>query len=54
MIKNKTKDGSLSAHIYNQITANVIRMIAKEKGITTQKLISQILDDYIKTHIDIK
>jgi hypothetical protein len=29
-------------------------MIAKEKGITTQKLISQILDDYIKTHIDIK
>lgn len=48
---NKTKDGSLSIHIYNQEIAGITRYYAKLKGISTQRLITIILKDFFDKHL---
>lgn len=52
--RKNTKDGSLSLHIYNQEIANTFRYLAKLKGMTTQKLATKIIEEYIKENLTLK
>ena len=47
----KTKDGSLSLHIYNQELAGALRFYSRLKGISAQKLGNMILKDFIEKHL---
>ena len=47
----KTKDGSLSLHIYNQELAGALRYYAKLKGTSTQRLVNIILKDFLDKHL---
>lgn len=48
---DKTKDGSLSFHIYNQEIAGVFRYYAKLKGKAPQKLAVEIIENYLKENL---
>jgi hypothetical protein len=50
---NKSKDGSINLHIYNQEDAIMFRTIAKLKGISPQKLASQVIHNYIQNNLQI-
>lgn len=49
--QNKTKDGSLSLHVYNQELAGALRFYARLKGVSTQRLVNMILKDFIEKHL---
>ena len=49
--QTKTKDGSLSLHIYNQEIAGAFRYYAKLKNKTPQKLATEIIEKFLKEHL---
>lgn len=52
--KDKTKDGSLSFHIYNQEIAGAFKYYAKLKNKTPQKLATEIIEQFLKEHLFVK
>ena len=51
---DKTKDGSLCIHIYNQEVAGVFRYYAKLNNTTPSKLAKEIIEEYLKENLIIK
>lgn len=51
---NKTKDGSLCIHIYNQEIAGAFRYYAKLNNKAPQKLATEIIEEYLKKNLIVK
>lgn len=48
---DKTKDGSLCIHIYNQEVAGAFRFYAKLKNKAPQKLATEIIEKFLKENL---